>query len=136
MDYLSARILKIAEDELPKQSWDLSVIGIDVLFGAFPVKRPDDTIQPMQTFALVIAVRPVGPGGGVLLGNAEPVTNAHVYHSLFPAEAEVRASILTSCNAIRENLDQVANRRPSGLVPGKPHNGQGPYRKTKDRPQA
>jgi hypothetical protein len=96
---LSARIFAIAEDELPKRSFGLGILGMDVVLGDWVVDTPAGK-QQVKSFAILLAARATGPRGEVLLG-AAPFTNAHVLGSLWPPEAEIRSGIVTSCDTLR-----------------------------------
>lgn len=105
MERLRERILAIVENEMPRQSLGLNVLGVDVCFGIWQVVTPQGPAQ-VQSFAILTAIRPAGPKGEVLLGNVPPITNSHVLQSLWPTELEIRAAIRSTCDALRQYLDQ------------------------------
>jgi len=100
MDRLADRIYHIAKDELPKRSLGLNIIGFDVCWGIWDVRTPSGPGKG-TTFAMIFAVRPQGPRGEVLLGDVPPNTNAHALSGTYPSEAEIRAGVIVSCDALR-----------------------------------
>jgi hypothetical protein len=118
VEHLSDRILKIVDDELPKCSLGLNIIGTDVAFGVWEVKTPVGSSQ-IQSYTIIIAIRNANAAGGVVLGDVPPITNSHALPSLWPSEVEIRAGVRNSCDALREYLKQQqiqGNGHPRGPV--------------------
>ena len=112
MERIRDRILEIAEAELPKYSLGLQVLGMDVCWGVWTAAAPDGTVIKAETIALLMAVRPSGPAGAVLLNSTEPsIPNACAFSSLWPTEREIREAVMTSCDALRETLKVIHARR-------------------------
>jgi hypothetical protein len=104
----------MVDKELPKYSLGLEVLGADVVWGNWQVATPQGQAN-IASFAIVTAVRAAGSGGEVLLGNIPPITNSHVLSGPWPSEAEVRAGLTATCDALRAFITQQRA----------PQNGQG-----------
>lgn len=112
MESLTERILRIVEDELPKRSLGLSVLGVDVAWGNWP--NPEG--QGLKVcYAILFAVRTTGPNGEVLLGSQLPTTCAMTLNTLWPSEQEIRQNVEKGCDSLRNYLaDQHAQQRLQG----------------------
>jgi hypothetical protein len=115
-DRLSQRIYDVALDELPKRSFGLEVVGIDVAWGTWVVQMPNGQQQPQRGFGIIGAIRAAGPSGEVLLGAQPPLTSAHVFGHVWPSEAEIRAGVSTLCDSLRE-IRALATAPQNGHLP-------------------
>lgn len=116
IETLSSRILDIAEDELPKRSLGLQVLGIDVCWGNWNIQTPQGR-GIATTYALLVAVRATGSRGEVLLGNQPPVVNVHAFSGTCPSEIEIRQGVSTSCDALRQHMQRAQSEQNGHGIP-------------------